>query len=136
MSNLIIAGGRDFDEYMLLSEKVMDFICLHELEQSTTTIFHGDCEGADKLGDKFAKEIGAKIRVFPAAWGELDAKPNLIKTLKGGTMYNALAGLNRNTEMVKEATHLIAFWNGKSPGTKDIIDKAKKAGLIVETVIY
>lgn len=39
------------------------------------------------------------------------------------------AGYKRNQEMANVSTHLIAFWDGKSRGTKHMIDIAKRDGL-------
>ena len=39
------------------------------------------------------------------------------------------AGYKRNQEMANVSTHLIAFWDGKSRGTKHMIDIAKRDAL-------
>jgi hypothetical protein len=44
------------------------------------------------------------------------------------------AGPIRNQQMAQEADGLIAFWDGKSRGTKDMIQKALNYGL--ETHVY
>ena len=49
--------------------------------------------------------------------------------------YGPRAGYIRNSEMAKVATHLIAFWDGRSKGTKHMIDIARKAGLYVLAVL-
>ena len=41
------------------------------------------------------------------------------------------AGFDRNQEMAEYGSVLIAIWNGVSGGTNDMIEKAKKQGLIV-----
>lgn len=38
--------------------------------------------------------------------------------------------------MARYATHLVAFWDGASRGTKKLIDQAKVAGLKVRVVRY
>jgi hypothetical protein len=45
------------------------------------------------------------------------------------------AGLLRNTDIINESTHVIAFPNDKGSGTQDSIRKAQKLGKIVK-VIY
>lgn len=42
----------------------------------------------------------------------------------------------RKDEIVDYATHLVAFWDEKSRGTKDMIDYATKKGLEVKVVRY
>ena len=42
-----------------------------------------------------------------------------------------IAGFLRNEDMLSIATHLIAFWDGKSNGTKHMIEIAQKKGIPV-----
>lgn len=46
------------------------------------------------------------------------------------------AGPIRNQQMAQEADVLIAFWDGKSRGTKDMIEKATRAGLDMHVYRY
>lgn len=56
--------------------------------------------------------------------------------------YGKSAGYRRNAEMAKFASEegnkgvLIAFWDGESRGTKNMIDLAKRYGLKVHVVNY
>ncbi|WP_276914036.1 DNA cytosine methyltransferase [Aneurinibacillus aneurinilyticus] len=50
--------------------------------------------------------------------------------------YGNSAGYIRNREMAQSADALMAFWDGKSPGTKHMIDLAKEYGLSVIVVRY
>ena len=78
---------------------------------------------------------------FPAKWDDLNVEPCIVKTNKYGK-YNVLAGHNRNKEMAEYASKdeelgvLIAFWNGKSTGTKSMIELAKEYGLRIFVVDY
>lgn len=110
MLRIIIAGGRDFSNYNLLKETVNKFLSNYNDEPC---IICGKAKGADTLGEKFAKEQGYKIRYFPADWGT----------------YGKAAGFVRNIEMAENADVLIAFWDGKSFGTKHMIETAKKNNL-------
>lgn len=38
--------------------------------------------------------------------------------------------------MAQYANHLIAFWDGESKGTKNMIDEATKQGLLVDVIKY
>ena len=53
MYHLIIAGGRDFDDYALLERTVDQFL---ENIQDEITIFCGKARGADSLGEQYATE--------------------------------------------------------------------------------
>ena len=113
---VIIAGGRDFNDYEQLKTK-----CNHILQNQTDIeILCGCANGADKLGEKFALESYYKIKYFPADWNN-----------KGKS-----AGYQRNIQMAEYADALIAFWNGNSRGTKHMIDRTNKNGLKVRIIKY
>ena len=60
----------------------------------------------------------------------------VFKKDKNGKEYNVLAGHNRNKKMALFSDALIAFWDGKSTGTKNMIEEAKKLDLQVRIVKY
>jgi hypothetical protein len=134
MMKLIIAGGRNFDDYELLHKNVVQFLVDHQ--NGGVIILSGGADGADALGERFADEYGWEVDLHNARWNDLSVEPCVIKHRQDGTKYNVLAGLNRNTEMAKQATHCICFWDGKSTGTKDMIGKAKQYGLSLKVVKY
>ena len=112
---IIISGGRTFNDYDLLSKSCdKAFSKLTEIE-----IVSGTANGADKLGERYAKEKGLTLKQLPADW------------TKGKS-----AGYKRNEEMAKYADALIAFWDGKSKGTGHMIDLAKKYNLKVKVVRF
>ena len=84
------------------------------------TIVCGEARGADSLGKRLAYEKGWKVLSFPADWDK----------------HGKAAGYKRNDEMARNADALIAFWDGKSRGTKHMIDLAKKYGLQTRIVGY
>ena len=45
------------------------------------------------------------------------------------------AALRRNDIIIDEADKIIAFWNGKSTGTKYVIDRAKELNKNIEVVL-
>ena len=116
---VIIAGGRSFGDYQLLKEH-----CLAVLQDKLRThhviIISGHARGADTLGERFAKEVGLDCELHPAQWRE----------------YGRGAGLIRNAEMAKRADALIAFWDGKSKGTKHMIDIATERNLPTRVIKY
>lgn len=123
IARVIIAGGRDFKNYNLLKEKV-DYYLQHAINNDfKIVIVSGVARGADKLGEKYAKERGYEIAYFPADWSKG----------KG-------AGYLRNEQMAEYAKQkqgaLIAFWDNQSKGTKHMIDLAKKYNLHTRVVNY
>jgi hypothetical protein len=135
MNKLIIAGGRKFNNYKLLSKEVKKFVVDHKLKP--LTIISGKASGADSLGEKFAEEYNIPVIEKPANWDDIEGRPKKeIGQARYGKPYWKLAGLIRNEEMAKEATHCICFWDGKSTGTKDMIKLADEYDLIYHVVNY
>jgi YspA, cpYpsA-related SLOG family len=115
---VIIAGSRDFNDYELLKNKMLHY--LKGFDLSEVEIISGTVRGADQLGERFAREFGCKLKQFPADWDT----------------YGKRAGYLRNVDMAKYADACVCFWNGRSRGTKHMIDIAKKEGLKLRVVRY
>lgn len=116
MNRVIVAGGRDFNDYELLKNKLN--IYLSNLED--VTIVSGGARGADLLGEKYAKEKGLRLAMFPADWNT----------------YGKSAGSVRNRQMAEYSDYLVAFWDGKSRGTSNMIKTAEELGLKIKVVKY
>ena len=125
---VIIAGSRTFTNYDLLKASLAGL--------SITEVVSGTARGADKLGERYAKENNIPIKPFPAEWDNLNIEPCIIKINMYGKKYNSLAGKNRNTDMAKYADSCVVFWDGKSPGTADMIEKAKDHKLNLKIIKY
>jgi len=126
---VIVAGGRDLQKkkpqvfvHLALAEELEHFGVTHPIQ---CEIVSGGAPGADTMGEIFARATGSKIVPFLADWNNLAEEPCKIRVNKYGRQYNCLAGFNRNTRMLKYGNRLIAFWDGESTGTKDMIDKAR-----------
>lgn len=117
MKKVIIAGSRDFSDYELLKR-----ICMRILAElagaDEVTIISGHARGADRLGERFAREHHLPCDSCPADWKR----------------YGKAAGPIRNAEMAKMADVLIAFWDGESAGTRSMIDLARSYGLAVYVI--
>ena len=113
---VIIAGGRDFDDFRLLCK-----VCMHMLQNKTNVVIvSGTANGADKLGEQFARFMGYPIKQFPANWDE----------------FGKAAGHIRNREMAEYSDALVAFWDGESKGTSGMIGEAEKRNLKVKVELY
>lgn len=117
--NVIIAGGRDFNDYELLKSKCFSLL-KNKMDECDVQIVCGCARGADTLGRQFAEEFRLKVLEYPADWDR----------------YGKKAGYLRNEEMAKVGNALIAFWDGKSRGTGHMIDLAKKYKLAVRIIHY
>ena len=116
MIKVIIAGGRNFDDFNKLCQVCDEFL----QDQNKVEIVSGAYKGADLLGERYAAKRNYPIKQFPADWRR----------------YGKSAGLKRNTEMAAYADALIAFWDGESKGTKHMIELATQTGLIVKVIYF
>ena len=110
---VLVCGSRDWKDYYAIKGE------LSKLPKHTL-IIHGKCPtGADKLADKAARALGLKVRRFPADW----------------VKYGRSAGPIRNTEMIDERPDKVLAFHEDLPnskGTKDTVEKARKAKIEVE----
>ena len=115
MINVIISGCRSFSDYDFLRKT------LEGLISGDVVIFSGCAKGCDMMGERYAAEHGLTVRKFPPLWEK----------------YGRGAGIVRNREMAEAALPcglLIAFWDGKSRGTGNMIKTAEKKGLQVTVI--
>jgi len=117
MYKIIISGTRYFEDYELLCATLDKFV--GDITDNIE-IVSGTCRGADSLGERYAKEHNLAVKKFPAYWNAFGKR----------------AGIMRNAEMADYANALVAFWDGKSKGTKNMICEAKKRGLRTTIVRY
>jgi len=111
---ILVCGSRTWNNsaiiYDILSKLPKDII-----------IIHGAAPGADRLAAKIAEEqLGLKVIPFPAKWNR----------------YKKSAGHIRNLEMANEnPDKIIAFWDGISSGTKDMMEIAEKGDIPVDVIM-
>lgn len=96
-----------------------------------TEVVSGAAPGIDLAAARWAKFVGIPLKEFLADWDLLEVQGARIKYHTSGRAYNANAGKDRNREMAEYADALIAIWDGASPGTKNMIEEARKRGLRV-----
>jgi hypothetical protein len=73
-------------------------------------IISGGAKGVDSMAEKHAKNHSIKMIVYRSDWGK----------------YGKTAGLIRNTDIIKDATHVLALPTDKSIGTYDSIQKGNQ----------
>jgi len=107
-STLAVVGSRTLTDYMVVKGALMDFL----QDWYVSDIVSGGAIGADSFGEQYAKEQGIPITVI---------KPDYTKHGKG-------APFIRNTTIAERCDFMVAFWDGKSKGTEDVIKKAVTLG--------
>lgn len=121
---IIVAGSRSFEDYVLLSNTLDTIINLNK--ERIIRIVSGTAYGADALGEKYANEHHLPLTQIPAKWD----------------LYGKQAGHIRNEQMARFTTinynlgMLVAFWDGKSTGTKSMINIANRYNLEVKIIKY
>jgi hypothetical protein len=115
---LIIAGSRSFNDYLLLRESTDSFI--ETVNETPIEIVSGHARGADLLGEKYAANRGYPVKLFIADWAR----------------HGKAAGYLRNKQMAEYATHCICFWDGRSAGTKMMIDLANEKNVCLKIITW
>lgn len=106
---VIVAGSREIVDFSIIESAII------KSGFAITEIISGTARGVDKLGELYGEKNNIRVTRFPADWNR----------------YGKSAGYIRNEEMAKNADALIAIWDGKSRGTKNMIDIATKKELKV-----
>lgn len=104
---VIIAGSRD-----VIDAKIV-YKAIESSGFDITEVISGMAAGPDMIGYKWAIENNILVKRMPALW------------MVNGVL-NRNAGFERNHEMGDYAQSLIAVWDGKSNGTKDMIKYMRK----------
>lgn len=113
---VVVCGSRHFTNKKLFHEKLLDF--LEDLEGPVLFISGAASTGADDMIIRWSKKFKYPCLEMEADWDNLGKS----------------AGFIRNHAMGDIATHVLAYWDGQSRGTKDMIDYAQDKGLHVKTV--
>ena len=104
-----IIGSRDYKNYGAICAQMDELLVF--FDSDFTDVISGAARGVDSLGAVWAESRGINVIEKPANW----------KMGKG-------AGMARNTNIVSEADFIVAFWDGKSLGTKDSLKKCRQFG--------
>jgi len=121
MVKLGLVGSRNYTDYS--SFKIHINYTLEKWGMDVKDIdfiVSGGARGADHLAELFAKEHNIETIIFKADWNTLGKK----------------AGILRNTDIVNESTHMIAFPIKESIGTWDSIRKATKKKIPLEIISF
>lgn len=104
---IAIIGSRTITDYKHLREGIAESPWL------VGTIVSGGADGVDTLAEQFAQNNGIDIETIEPDWDDWsDGHP----------------AKARNTEIIETSDAVVALWDGKSPGTRDSIDKALDSG--------
>lgn len=109
---ICVAGSRSWhvpETFDLVLKKYLSWAA----KDKDYTFISGDAwRGPDRMIVQWAEAHNVPCFKYPADWDQ----------------YGKRAGHIRNAEMRQSLTHLLAFWDGASRGTKEMIDNTKKLG--------
>jgi len=111
---LIVAGSRTFQDDTLLSS------VLGTHRHHITELLHGGARGADQLGFRWAVRHHVRSRCFAADWAR----------------FGKSAGIRRNYQLAQAGDLLIAFWDGRSPGTAHMVRCMQQLGKPVVVIQF
>lgn len=86
------------------------------LPKDTTEIVSGGARGIDRCAREYAKSHNIKLTEF----------------LPEYERYGRSAPLKRNLQIIRYADMVIAFWDGKSNGTRFVIENCKKENIPIK----
>jgi hypothetical protein len=108
---LIIAGSR---KIVVPTMKIVEILISKGFNRNMfTEVVSGGASGVDASGEAFAKEFNIPIKVFKPDWDK----------------YGKSAGPKRNRQMALYGDFLLLIWNRDSPGSKNMLQEAKNAGI-------
>lgn len=105
---IAIVGSRDFSDLAQVTSYVATL-------PPDSIVISGGARGVDQQAEEAARARGLQVIVHKPDWDK----------------YGRMAGIVRNRLIVEEADTLVAFWDGKSRGTKSSIDLANEKGIPV-----
>ena len=118
-----VVGSRSFHDYELMEyelERIFGRKLLAKPD-ATMCVVSGGARGADRLAKQYAdSHDDIEYLEFKPDW----------KT------HGKKAGMIRNYDIVRESNAVIAFWNGKSKGTKHTIQLARQYRRDVKVVRF
>lgn len=103
---LAICGTRTFDSVEIQDLIMASWNLVNHVFGTVHTIYSGGANGVDHAAERVAfKLIGRKAVVYRARWDEL----------------GRAAGPARNERLARKADGLLLIWNGRSPGSRDVL---------------
>lgn len=136
---VIVAGSRDLSEELSLTETEQRAVVARAFyaagidRRAIDELVSGANDASpDQWGETWASyRSDVDVVQFTPDWNDIDHPDAVVREGQYGK-FDARAGPRRNGEMAEYANALVAFWDGDSNGTADMIDQAREAGLHVQ----
>ena len=102
---VVIFGSRDITDYALVERAVEE----SGIYGRVTEIVSGLARGVDTLALEYALKHGFPVKKFPADWKK----------------FGRSAGPRRNEQMAEYSDYGVAVWDGRSRGTRHMMELMK-----------
>ena len=106
---IAIVGSRSFDDYECLCQVIAKHLSPSD---KIDCVISGGAKGADSLSERYAREHGYPIKIYPAEW----------------ELHGPAAGYMRNIDIIKACDICFAIWDGGSKGTFDAMRLCEELG--------
>ena len=119
---VIVTGTRSWSDRGRIAERLAQIDLALPVGADQPVIVHGDARGVDRIAHQEAEKLGMLVEPHPVSNEEWKLSRS--------------AGFQRNERMALIGADLcIAFWDGRSHGTLDMITRAVKHGILVDVVM-
>jgi len=109
---VLVCGSREWRDVETVRARLRDL-------PRGSAIVHGYCRGADQIAAQIARSLGITEEGYPAQWRTLGRR----------------AGIVRNLALLDMCPDLVvAFWDGRSTGTRHVVETARARGIAVEVI--
>ena len=106
---IAIVGSRSFNDYECLCQVIAKHLSPSD---KIDCVISGGAKGADSLSERYAREHGYPIKIYPAEW----------------KLHGPAAGYIRNVDVINACDICFAFWDGGSKGTFDAMRLCEELG--------
>lgn len=123
-TSIVITGSRSItdkvfiEQAMLMASEELALVHQLELNNINTRFILGGAVGVDRLVQDFVEKQNFETEIILPDWN----------------LHGRSAGFKRNIIMADKANICIAIWDGKSNGTKHMIDYCQKKPIL--TLVY
>lgn len=113
---ILVCGSRNWKNVRLIEDSLSEI----QPDDEPVTIIDGTARGVDSIANSIAVQKGYYTERYPAQWDK----------------FGKAAGMIRNRQMLIEGKPdlVLAFWDGISRGTKNMIELAETARVPVKII--
>lgn len=115
---LVVCGSRSITEKEIVKEGIREAIKkFNEREETISQVLTGGADGVDSVAKEWVSDKDIQYEEIEPKWEKYGGKR---------------APIERNKKLIEKADYIVAVWDGKSSGTKFMIDNAGETPLYVK----